>query len=84
MSRAVRPVGGRVLQVGVDANQSVVDMRDCTSLAEDGNWETVKQHLQTDGYVLVRGVVPRPVVLKARALMVKHLKSKVHCSFLCA
>ena len=41
-------------------------MLDCTALYAGGQWEALRARLRLDGYLLLRGVLPKALVMQAR------------------
>lgn len=52
------------------------EMTDSTLLYQTGQYDKLKLILDTDGYLLIRKVIPEPTALKARNKILFHLKQK--------
>ena len=65
-------VGNRNLTM----HSELIEMTDSTDLFKAGQFDALRQRLETDGFLFLRGVIPRETVEKARHKMLKHLHSK--------
>lgn len=65
-------VGNRNLTMHSD----LIEMRDSTAEFRSGDFATLRQRLDIDGFIFIRGVMQRETVEKARMKMLKHLHSK--------
>jgi hypothetical protein len=54
---------------------SPTDMTDSSELYRSGQWQQLRERLQTDGFLFVRNVLPREDVQAARTRMLLHLRS---------
>lgn len=67
---------GSSRQQAVMAGTEVVqaaDMRDSTDLFERSNWRQLRDRLQQDGYLMLRGVLDATSIAEARAFLLKEL-----------
>ena len=62
--RRLTAVAG-IVKAGV-ALTPVTPMRDASALLRDLDWRELRRWLERDGYLLLRGVLPKELVLKAR------------------
>lgn len=65
-------IGSQKLTLGVGA----VDMTDSTTAYLAGDWPLLRARLDSDGFLLVRGVIPRPTVQRAREAVLQHLHAQ--------
>ena len=64
-------VGSRKLIAG----KTIIDMTDSTNLyhSTTASRQTLLDRLETDGYILIRGALPSPVLASARSAMLAHI-----------
>lgn len=65
-------VGSLDLRLGAN----LVEMADSTADYMAGRWSALRARLDADGFLLVRGVIPRAAVQAARAAVLQHLGEK--------
>jgi len=68
-------VGNRILTM----HKELVEMRDSTDLFQRADFQSLRRRLDEDGFLLVRGVMSRETVGRAREKMLRHLHSKGAC-----
>ena len=51
-------------------------MRDSTDLWQSGHMQALRNRLEADGFLLLRGIFERETVLSARARVLSHLHSE--------
>ena len=58
-------IGDKALTYG----KQVGDMIDSNDLYEDGNFDALRLKLENEGYLLIRNVIPKDIIMNARAAM---------------